>query len=276
MIYCLNIADFIIKIEIKAKSKKTLIKYKNIIIKKFKEFVLINNKNNKYDYELLIYEKTDFFNLIKNKDTHYVFFFKKVNKRKIISFSYLDENLLMLIIKHILCELFSTHKGFILHGSANKINSNEAMLFLGKSGSGKSTISNLLNEKFPKIADDIVLVKKSGNSYFIHPLPFFEKSNRYSFFKKFFFIKYVFLIKKSPIIKIEKVKIEEIINRFFDNYFGQFFLFFKNKSSYKNMILFTKFAKKLNIFLLKFNKNKKELLNHFNNSLYYNQAEENN
>lgn len=50
--------------------------------------------------------------------------------------------------------------GVFLHASAVNV-SGKAILFLGHSGSGKSTISQLLADRFPRIADDKVHVFKT-------------------------------------------------------------------------------------------------------------------
>lgn len=52
----------------------------------------------------------------------------------------------------------SIHKNstFLLHSSA-VIKNNKALLFIGPSGTGKSTASNILNDKF---ADDLVAIKE--------------------------------------------------------------------------------------------------------------------
>jgi len=55
-------------------------------------------------------------------------------------------------------------KGLLLHASSVAI-SGKAILFLGHSNAGKSTISKLLSERYPMIADDKVWVfcPKDGN-----------------------------------------------------------------------------------------------------------------
>jgi len=51
---------------------------------------------------------------------------------------------------------------FYLHASAVNVN-NKAILFLGHSTSGKSTISELMSEKYRRIADDVVWVRCLAN-----------------------------------------------------------------------------------------------------------------
>lgn len=53
-------------------------------------------------------------------------------------------------------------RGMCLHASAVNI-SGKALLFLGHSTAGKSTISRLLSECYPVIADDKVLILKKRN-----------------------------------------------------------------------------------------------------------------
>lgn len=58
------------------------------------------------------------------------------------------------------------NNGFLLHSSAVKV-ANQALLFLGHSSSGKSTISQLLSKKYPIISDDKVWIfQKSNGEWF--------------------------------------------------------------------------------------------------------------
>ncbi len=61
-------------------------------------------------------------------------------------------------------------KGFYLHASAINING-KAILFLGHSGSGKSTIVKLLSTEYQIIADDKVWMSKhSSGEWYVHSL----------------------------------------------------------------------------------------------------------
>ena len=53
-------------------------------------------------------------------------------------------------------------KGIYFHASSVNV-SGKALLFLGHSTAGKSTISRLLSERYPVIADDKVWVSQKKN-----------------------------------------------------------------------------------------------------------------
>ncbi len=55
---------------------------------------------------------------------------------------------------------------FSLHASSVNING-KALVFLGHSTSGKSTIAEILSSEFPKISDDKVLLLKNGANWFL-------------------------------------------------------------------------------------------------------------
>lgn len=58
-------------------------------------------------------------------------------------------------------------KGLYLHASSVNING-KALLFLGHSSSGKSTISRLLSKRYPIIADDkICIFQKKNEEWFV-------------------------------------------------------------------------------------------------------------
>lgn len=56
----------------------------------------------------------------------------------------------------------SKSRGLFLHASSVNV-SGKALLFMGHSSSGKSTISRLLSERYPVIADDKVYIEKGKN-----------------------------------------------------------------------------------------------------------------
>lgn len=67
--------------------------------------------------------------------------------------------------------------GFFLHASSVIIK-RAAHIFIGKSGSGKSTISHLLSEKHQILSDDTIIIKKVRNSYYAYQSPLIDKNSR--------------------------------------------------------------------------------------------------
>ena len=67
------------------------------------------------------------------------------------------------------------NNSFCLHGSSSLIK-NTAVIFLGESGTGKSTISHLLKDSYPPLTDDQILIVKKKNDFLAYQLPFFSKT----------------------------------------------------------------------------------------------------
>ncbi len=66
----------------------------------------------------------------------------------------------------------SNRRGLIVHAAGSSIN-NRGLIFAGRSGSGKSTISRLIAErsKEPLLSDDRVVIRGNGNGYFAYGTP---------------------------------------------------------------------------------------------------------
>jgi len=96
----------------------------------------------------------------------------------------------------------SIHKksAFLLHSSA-VIKNNKALLFIGPSGIGKSTVATLLKDKF---ADDLIAVKEEEQFYDAYTGPYMEKDitekdlNGYE-------IRAVYFLKRLNTFSIDKI-----------------------------------------------------------------------
>lgn len=62
--------------------------------------------------------------------------------------------------------LINGNNGFMLHASSVNIK-DKAIVFLGHSTSGKSTIAQLLSRQFPLISDDKIIMFKSDGKWFV-------------------------------------------------------------------------------------------------------------
>jgi len=103
---------------------------------------------------------------------YYISFLEK--KKNNLFTIYYDSYHLKNILKLLLSELVYKHNGLILHGSS-VIYKDKAILFLGKSGSGKTTTLNLLKEKTVPFTDDISIVRLINKEYYVFPSPLDKK-----------------------------------------------------------------------------------------------------
>jgi serine kinase of HPr protein (carbohydrate metabolism regulator) len=110
----------------------------------------------------------------------------------------------------ILNKLLSRHKGFILHASCAEING-KAYVFSGKSGSGKSTIAKMLDNKFRFFSDETVIVRKMGKRFYLFQSPFMENAKNHLKSSKKLMIEKFFLIEKSSLTQVKKIKDKKLV-----------------------------------------------------------------
>jgi len=209
----LNIGLFYLKISQKInKHSIKAVKYWNDKIKeKFHGF--LTERAKKVDAVIELTSNNLSFLKERNTDKYYLEIFKKTNSFKYITYNYISHSQLFCLLAFLMEELIKKRGGFFLHASANKISENESLLFIGSSGDGKSTISNLLNYKYPKIADDISMIYKFENDYYLFPTPIDEKIKINKNNIKLYKIKSIFLIKKSKEIKLNKFNNIKYLNK---------------------------------------------------------------
>lgn len=148
---------------------------------------------------------------------YYVNFYKKTSEKSLVCFYRINITEFQFIIKYILNSLLMKNNGWFLHASVLRIR-DQAYIFLGDSGSGKSTIIELLSTQLQPLADDVCIVKKVNNYFYLFQTPFFEKiqgikkgSNKYKINK-------IFFVKKDRQNSIKRI-VER--NTILDNYIKQ-------------------------------------------------------
>lgn len=82
--------------------------------------------------------------------------------------------LLREIIITSLLDLTKTNAGVCLHASS-VVRNDKAILFIGKSGSGKSTICGQLSPEYAQLTDDVTFLVYKKGSWWTCQLPLFEK-----------------------------------------------------------------------------------------------------
>lgn len=162
----------------------------------------------------------------------YLSTFKIVENKYIVSYA-ISELQIVILMRYILQKLLGKN-GFFLHCSANNYNS-QALIFIGNSGQGKSTISQFLDPLYPSIADDNALVRREENVYSLYQIPSIEKDTvTFKKTSKKYDIKYVFFLHKGRTFKIVPTK--EIINTI-EGMVGQIWLSSPNTKTKMNMLL---------------------------------------
>lgn len=166
----------------------------------------------KIDFTIRFKETTNFHILTKRYSDNYFlkFYETKINK-EIIVFNHLSIIQVLYIIRNALIKILSSHQGFFLHGSAVLNHKNKALIFLGDQGAGKSTIVSLLKNKFTPLVDDVLIIRKIDEKYFLFQTPLIEK-NQYLKGKNPFLIDKIFVLKKSLYNKILPIDNQAIIS----------------------------------------------------------------
>lgn len=211
--FYLKIAGFVLKI-VFVKGTEFNYKYvaeiKKHILSLFGPFVL-HKKTKKVDYSIKFISQEDSEEGIEEKQSiviknnRYIKLFSENKKQKEVTSPYsLAFTNLGLIIKFIFVKLLKKNHSFYIHTSAALLNKKTALLFLGKSGAGKSTILKLVQNELTPICDDMGFIKKEKNTYYLYETPYQEK-NQYPKDNGRFNIGLIFIIKKSHYFKIEKV-----------------------------------------------------------------------
>lgn len=98
-----------------------------------------------------------------------------ISRKKISTFYHLGIKQFCRIVDQLVFNEVIKNKGIYLHGSAVQTN-HGAVIFLGKSGAGKSTISSLLSPEYPVLADDQLFIVHKDNNYYFYQ-SFIPESN---------------------------------------------------------------------------------------------------
>ncbi|MBM3282844.1 ATP-binding cassette domain-containing protein [Candidatus Gottesmanbacteria bacterium] len=217
---------------------------------------LIPSRPNRIDYYLdFVWEKgikTLYFN---KEKICYLNFFKKKNKNKIVSYYRISIYEFQRLLYLVLFDLTKYNtKGMLVHASS-VIKNGHAYLFLGKSGTGKTTIIRLLKNKYEAISDDVIILKKGNGMLYAYQTPFFEKSRWINKNRQKYQVGKIIFIKQSNTYQVFKIKKTEIVLELFSQQINIF-----NGYEHKIRQQLLEFIKLCNNFyLLNFGKDKEKL-----------------
>lgn len=107
----------------------------------------------------------------------------------------------------------SLKNGLLFHGSAVSIDDGGAIVFIGHSTAGKSTISNKLSSIFAKVEDDQVLLVENSKSKIS-----LKNKDKYGNIREYPLMS-IFQVVKSNSLKVEQVSAKYLCKKMLDAYF---------------------------------------------------------
>lgn len=178
----LNIAGFNIRISLFPEQKKP--DYRTIdldLSTLFKGFVIAKPRS--IDFEIILKRDPQIITYRKNpRDNNFFMYFFKKNKKTIETYAHISPFQLNFLISLAIDDLLKKETGFMIHASA-VAKGTDALLFLGQSGAGKTTIAKLLSDKFKRISDDMIIIRKIKGRYLAYET-FFNDRNYIGIKKK--------------------------------------------------------------------------------------------
>ena len=165
-------------------------------------------------------------------------------RNKIVTYHHISALQFQYILKNVVLELLARDKGFIIHASASKVG-DEAVLFTGQPGAGKSTAMSLLHPKFCALADDSAIIRKIKGRFYFFQTPLTEKNSWVKKGSPGYKIKGVFFLRKSLEFKTERLDnktavLERLSKQLFTeerfwSYQGRYLLEFVNNTSFYSL-----------------------------------------
>ena len=213
----LNIAGFNIQIIFHKISLSTELNFiKKAILKVYKGFLLSKSLVRNIDFTISFFEPPRT-STISFKNAHYMKFYELINQTHIITSHSISIFQFNVIIRAII-GLLLKKDSFVLHASACLVGE-EALLFIGGSGDGKSTVIRLLRKKYKALGDDSVIIRKLDRNYFMYQTPFTERQSWVQKNKGKYLIGKIFILKKAINNKIVRCNNRsEILKKFIEEF----------------------------------------------------------
>ena len=170
----LSIAGFVLRVSIVNNSSSFYAKFwKNYLTDRYALWLVKRRQHN----VTLRFSTDESIELAGKKSgrTFYSKIYQKVNSRNYQTYHYISYYQLQYVLQNIISDLLSKNRGLFVHASSCLISKDTACVFSGKSTSGKSTITNLLADSYPKLADDLLVVRVEGKSLYLYLLPLERK-----------------------------------------------------------------------------------------------------
>lgn len=166
---------------------KFILAYKRFIVNK-KMVPFIN-------YTLDIQDTLEYKGLQRKTDKRlYIMLYEVCSPKRLTTYYYISPTQFRIVLNTAIQIVLKKRQGFLIHSSSSEING-EAVLFIGPSGAGKTTIVNLLQKKYMALTEDSSYICIENNHYYLYMTPLPEKisikkrSNKYPISKIYFLYK---------------------------------------------------------------------------------------
>lgn len=214
----------------------------------------IVNCPKRIDYEIQIIQRKEVDILNYKKRKKYIEIYEHLDKTKIRTYYYISGLQFRLLLRDIIVELLEKKGDFMIHASALEYNK-FAYLFVGKSGVGKSTIVNLLDDDYQILADDSGILRKENDNYYFYQSILNEKKNLYKDSHRYP-LGGIFFLKQTKQCRLKKIDDKEsILDYLLKQIWG-----IQNKVNRKQIKNLTNFVNQNHLFyILGFNTNALEI-----------------
>lgn len=164
---------------------------------------MIDRKDEKIDFSIHVMQSNQT-EVLKYKERNYIEYYKvRKDKNSITTFYSVSIEQLAQLLRYILFHLIK-ESGFFMHGAA-VIHNNKALLFVGASGAGKSTIVEMVRKISIPFADDSFVIRKIKGAYYCFQTPFLDKQTWIKKIHGGFPIAKIYLLTQSKTTFIQKV-----------------------------------------------------------------------
>src|SRR3989344_3960714 len=202
----ISVGGFIIKISFfPSESKDTQQWFENYLPQYFAEFLIIRPQR-RIDYYIDIkWDKKEEMIVREKEKKYYLNLFQKKGEKTLITNYQISISQLQIVLRYALHSLLMPNSGFFIHASSVLIEG-KAYLFVGRPGAGKSTAARLLQKKYTRLSDDIIIIKKVDRKFMVYQTPILEKNKASKKSKGAIQLGKIFLLKKAKTFTIEPLK----------------------------------------------------------------------
>lgn len=207
----LNIAGFNIEVIFLPTEWEFAKKLKQEEIKKYWSGFIVNIPK-KIDFKIN-FKEVSYLRIFEKNQFYYLGFYRLKSKKSIETYYQISLFQFQVILRDVI-DMLLGDKGFYLHASSSAIDNDQAIIFTGKNGAGKSTMMKKMKEKgYKPLADDTVIIKKEGKEFFLYQTPMIEKEWWVEKNSKKYKIKEINYMEKWMPVKIKKENFKKYLGK---------------------------------------------------------------